>query len=294
MRKLVDIRSRLAVCSLLAAAALMDGCEVRPKPVMHMVEYGSPHACVSKGEACPWRQLERQASFVANVNCLLAGAMALGVEGSGKKSGQVDLVTPERPKYGHEHVTSPGDGHRCSPQEAFCLVASRHDRELTWASCGIQSRKEHEITWRGGQDLAHADRLTESAVVTGRLPAASNEFGPPFGLNGPDHFYTFTLAKRTRVEAAVAANTSYWSAVAGRIQSAWQPALYLLSQDRNKIQEGYVLRAGVTALFPAELEPGTYYLVVEASQREFSRGDGIYRLYLGFNLNLMGPLVPAR
>lgn len=288
------IPHRLAVCSLLAAAALMDGCEVRPKPVMHMVEYGSAAACAPKGEACPWRQLERQASFVANVNCLLAGATALEVEGAGKKTGQVDLVTPEPPKYGHEHVTSPGDGRRCSPEEAICLVTSRHDRELTWASCGTQSRKEHDIPWRGGRDRTHADRLTESAVVTGNLREASNEFGPPIGLNGPDHFYTFTLTKRTRVEAAVAANTSYWSAAAGPIQSAWQPALYLLSQDGNKIQEGYVLRAGVTALFPAELELGSYYLVVDASQREFSRRDGIYRLYLGLNLSLMGPLVPAR
>jgi hypothetical protein len=285
---------RLAVCSLLTAAALMDGCEVRPRPVMHLVAYGSATACASKGEACSWSQLERQASFVANVNCLVAGATALEVEGSGTKSGQVNLVTPEPPKYGYEHLTSPGDGDRCSPEEAFCLVASRHDRELTWASCGTQSRKEHEIPWRGGKDLAHADRLTESAVVTGRLPQASNEFGPPFGLNGPDHFYTFTLAKRTRVEAAVAANTSYWSAVAGPMQSAWQPALYLLSQGGNKTQEGYVLRAGVTALLPVELEPGTYYVVVDAAQREFSRGDGIYRLYLGLNLSLMGPLVPAR
>lgn len=77
----------------------------------------------------------------------------------------------------------------------------------------------------------------------------------------------------------------------GLVRSAWQPALYLLSSDGTRLQEGYVLRAGVTALFPSEREPGTYFLVVDSSAQEWMRGDGLYRLYLGRNGNLMGPII---
>lgn len=145
---------------------------------------------------------------------------------------------------------------------------------------------------RGGEDFAHADRITETVVLTGTLAQANDDYRPPDGLDGPDHVYRFTLTERTRIEAAVAANRATWSGVVGLVQSAWQPAFSLLSYDGARLQQGYVLRAGVTALFPFELEPGTYYLVVDSSIPEWKRGDGLYRLYLGFNTHLMGPTVP--
>jgi hypothetical protein len=81
--------------------------------------------------------------------------------------------------------------------------------------------------------------------------------------------------------------------VAGLVHAPWQPTLYLLSADGATIKEGQVFRAGVTYLFPADLQPGTYYVVVDSSLREWSREDGLYRLYVGLNQELMGPLVPS-
>jgi hypothetical protein len=107
-------------------------------------------------------------------------------------------------------------------------------------------------------------------------------------LDGPDHFFTFTLAKPTRMEMAVAANAAFWSGKAGLVRTPWQPALYLLGADGTILKTGHMHRAGVMALFPAELEPGTYVIVVDSSMREWSRGDGVYRLYVGFNEHLMG------
>lgn len=278
-----------ALGSLLAAAALLVGCEVRPKPIVHMAEYRSGTHCAPTAKECPWASLERQASFTALVNCLLDGATALEVEDSSGGKKPVELITAVEPKYGYEHVTISGDGKTCPLEETLCLVASRHDRELTRATCTTKPMKD--ITWRGGRDLAHADRLTETAVVIGRLPERSNEIGAPRGLDGPDHAYTFTITEKTRVEAAVAANTSYWSTIAGPIQSAWQPALYLLDANGEALQRGHVHRAGVSVLFPTMLEPGAYFLVVDTSSAERSRGDGIYHLYFGLNQGLMGPLV---
>ncbi len=80
-----------------------------------------------------------------------------------------------------------------------------------------------------------------------------------------------------------------WSGVVSLVRSAWQPALWLLSSDGTRLQAGYVLRAGVTALFPSELGPGTYYLAGDTSLSEWNRGDGLYRLYVGFGQTLMEP-----
>ena len=70
--------------------------------------------------------------------------------------------------------------------------------------------------------LTIRDQLAGSAVVTGQLQQGSTAFGPPVGLDGPEQFYTFTLTKRARVESAVAANTAYWSKVAGPVGSSWR------------------------------------------------------------------------
>ncbi|MGI9301677.1 MAG: hypothetical protein ACR2RB_03070, partial [Gammaproteobacteria bacterium] len=75
------------------------------------------------------------------------------------------------------------------------------------------------------------------------------------------------------------------------LRSPWQPALYLLAGDGSLLDEAGVWRAGVSYLFPAELPPGRYYLVVDSSQREFTRGDGMYRLYVGLGRDHMGPVV---
>ncbi len=131
-------------------------------------------------------------------------------------------------------------------------------------------------------------------MLTGTLAQAHDDYMPPDGLDGPDHVFRFALTERTRIEVAVAANRATWSGVVGLVRSAWQPALSLLSSDAARLQQGYVLRAGVTALFPSELEPGTYYLVVDSSMSEWKRGDGLYRLYVGFDQALMGPMVPPK
>ena len=93
------------------------------------------------------------------------------------------------------------------------------------------------------------------------------------------------------VEAAVGANSSPWSPTKGH-RAPWQPGLFLLGADGQKLSDGHVWRGGVTYLLPMNLEPGTYFLVVDSSQREFSRGDGRYRLYLGLNRNHMGSVRP--
>ena len=49
-------------------------------------------------------------------------------------------------------------------------------------------------------------------------------------------------------------------------------------------------RAGVTAIPPTSLESGLYYLVVDSSEQEIRRGNGLYRLYLGHNRWLGTPV----
>ncbi len=137
--------------------------------------------------------------------------------------------------------------------------------------------------------MAHADQLRESVVITGSLAASTDTFQSPDGLDGPDQYYTFTLTEKTAIETAVGANSSEWSSTKGH-RAPWQPGLFLLDADGQKIREGHVWRAGVTYLLPLQLNAGTYYLVVDSSQRELSRGDGRYRLYLGLNQNHMGSI----
>ena len=280
---------RILTClGLVFVASMVFGCEVRLKPVVHIVEYHSDMACAASPKDCPWAHLDEQAAFTALVNCLLAGANVIRTEESGRAvESEPMVVAPVQPGYGYQQMTTAGEGKVCASNETVCQVASRRERELTWATCG--AAPVQNIAWRGGRDFKHADRLTESTVVTGTLADALDDFGPPQGMDGPDHFYTFSLTEKTRVETGVASNNSYWSS-RGPLRSPWQPALYLLSADGKTVQEGKVFRAGVTYLFPAVLEPGTYYLVVDSSKREWSRGKGTYRLYLGLNERLMGPL----
>ncbi len=272
---------------------LLTGCEIRPKPFVHLAEYRSSSVCAPGFADCPWEKLQREAEFSALVNCLLAGANVLEIaEEGGRPAGDTTrrVVAPLPPRYGYERLTRAGHGPSCPAEQTSCSVASRFEREFTWATCGTRPLTDGEL--RGGEDLAHADQITDSVVLTGTLAQANDDYKPPDGLDGPDHAYRFTLTERTRIEAAVAANRATWSGVVGLVRSAWQPALWLLSSDGARMQAGYALRAGVTALFPSELDPGTYYLLVDSSTRERQRGDGLYRLYVGFNQTLMGPQVP--
>ncbi len=288
-------RSCLFAVGLFAVGPLLAGCEIRPKPFVHLVEYRSGSACTSGPADCPWETLQREAEFSALVNCVLAGANVLEIveEGgwpAGDKARRV--VAPLPPRYGYERVATGNEEALCPAERTSCSVASRYEREFTWATCGTRPLTDAEL--RGGEDFAQADRITGSVVLTGTLAQANDDYRPPDGLDGPDHVYRFTLTERTRIETAVAANRATWSGVVGLVRSAWQPALSLLSSDGARLQQGYVLRAGVTALFPSELDPGTYYLVVDSSMPEWKRGDGLYRLFLGFNQTLMGPVVPQR
>ena len=289
----VFCRSCLFAVGLFAVGPLLVGCEIRPKPFVHLVEYHSSSACASGPAECPWEKLQREAEFSALVNCVLAGANVIEiVEESGRPAGDTAhrVVTPVPPRYGYERVAAADHGDSCSAELTSCSVASRYEREFTLATCGTRPLPDAEL--RGGEDLDHADQLTGNVVLTGTLAQAHNDYGPPDGLDGPDHVYRFTLTKRTRIEAAVAANRATWSGVVGLVRSAWQPAFSLLSSDGARLQKGYALRAGVTALLPSELDPGTYYLVVDSSMPEWKRGDGLYRLYVGFNQTRMGPAVP--
>lgn len=272
------------------AVFLVFGCEIRSKLILHRVEYQSSVACAPSPEDCPWQNLEQQARFSAKVNCLLSGATVIVSKQAGLSTGaQGDIRAPIAPRYGYERLSETGDGRQCALSETLCRVASRYARELTWASCGSQPPEEGEF--RGGQDLYHAQRLTDQTIVTGNLAKARNAFKPPQGLDGPDHYYTFTLTHPMRVEAAVGANTSFSSLQRGH-QSAWQPGLYLLDSNGETLARGRVWRGGVTYLFPAEMGPGRYYLVVDGSQQEYTRGDGLYQLYLGLNSDYLGPIDP--
>ncbi len=274
--------------SLFVAISMAVGCAVQQKPVVHTVGYQSHVVCAAESEDCPWAHLEEQAKFSALVNCLLSGANVLQLEPSDKHEEEVlSTVVPTAPKYGYEFRIRSGDGGQCATHESTCSVANRIENEVTRAGCGTEPL-DTEIL-RGGKDKQHADLLTTSTVVSGRLGSSMTTFQPPNGLNGPDQYYTFTLTKKTAVEIAVAVNSSQWSPTKGH-RTPWQPALSLLTVDGRTISDGHTWRAGVTYLRPRELAPGTYYLVVDSAQREFSRGDGRYRLYLGLNQTHMGPL----
>lgn len=281
----------LLAAGVSAAGLLLAGCEIRPKPFVHLVEYRSSSVCVPGSGDCPWERLEREAEFSALVNCVLAGSNVLEiVEEGGDPAGDMArrVVAPLPPRYGYERVATADDEEAsCPAEQTTCSVANRYDREFTWATCGTRPLSEAEL--RGGEDLAHADPIADNVVLTGTLTQANDDYRPPEWLDGPDHVYRFALHKRTRIEAAVAANRATWSGVVGLVRSAWQPGFSILSSDGARLRQGYVLRAGVTALFPTELDPGTYYLVVDSSAREWQRGDGLYRLYVGFNQTLMGP-----
>lgn len=287
--------ARLVATGLLLGCLGVMGCEIRPKPFLHTVEYDSISSCREGSDHCSWKRSEREAEFSALVNCLLAGANVLEITEE-QDQGQLPMrrvVAPVSPRFGYERGSnSPQDSDRCSGTGGACSVVSRHDRPLTWASCGTRNLDEGEL--RGGNDPPNAYRLNHTDVVTGSLADATNDYPGPDGLDGPDRWYRITISERTRIEVAVAANRALWSGVVGLVQSAWQPALSLIASDGTQLQQGYVFRAGVTALLPAEIEPGTYYVVVDSSVRESKRGDGLYRLYVGFNRNLMGaPIRPS-
>ena len=276
--------------SLLCILGMESGCAVTLKPTVHTVPYQSDVTCSADSDNCPWKQLQEQAKFSALINCLLAGANILQTDTSENDSEDGPLIiVPTPPKYGFDSFTRPGGKGQCSMEESSCMVASRYDHKLTWAGCGSKSLDNEKL--RGGEHLDSADHLKESTVLTGSLETSADTFPSRKGLDGPDQFYTFTLAEKTNIEIAIAANSSEWSQTKGH-RSAWQPGLFLLGSDGRKISEGKVWRAGVTYLLPQKLAPGTYYLVVDSSQREFIRGDGLYRLYLGLNNNHMGSVHP--
>lgn len=279
----------LALCVL---AGLSLGCELQRKPVLRAVEYRSEVACAATPGVCPWSTLEEQAKLAARVNCLLAGSTVILSDRPGLSTGERgDIVVARAPRYGYERMVETGDGRSCPQSESICLVASRPEWKVTWASCVAQNLDQDPL--RGGEDAGTADPLIDSEVLLGDLSGARDDFSPPGGLDGPDHFYTFTLSKQARVEVAVGANTSSWPDVRGP-HSPWQPALYLLSADRARLSEGYVWRAGVATLFPMDMKPGTYYIVVDSSEKEYARGDGLYHLYLGLNGQHLGPLLSKK
>lgn len=272
----------------IGAALLVLGCQIRPDLPITQVEYQSSIACATSPEQCPWTRLEQEARFSAKANCLLSGATVILSKDFAMSTGEEgDLVEPIAPRDGYERLTDTGDGRACALTETVCRLASRHDRELTWASCG--SRSPGEAEFRGGQDLGDAHRLTESEIVTGNLTSAHDTFKAPLGLDGPDHFYTFTLDQAMRIEAAVGANSSFSSLEQGH-RAPWQSGLYLLSSKGKTLAHGRVWRGGVTYLLPAKMGPGTYYLVVDSSHKEYTRGDGLYHLYLGIDNGFLGPI----
>jgi hypothetical protein len=134
-------------------ACLLPGCEIKPKPFEHTVEYQSDHTCASHPDHCPWTALERQARFAALVNCLLSGATTLYIDDTRppERAPQA-VVAPRAPRFGYAHVTRPGDEVSNSPAHGtVCQVASRHDRELTWATCGTESTN---VPLRCGSSIA--------------------------------------------------------------------------------------------------------------------------------------------
>lgn len=280
----------LAYLGILFILNMELGCAVTLKPVVHTVPYQSNVACAADSNNCPWERLEQQAKRSALINCLLSGANVLKTEPLEIDSEDgPSIIVPIAPKYGYEFVIKAGDEGLCGEQESACMVASRTDLELTRAGCGPESLGQENL--RGGENMENADRLTGSVAITGNLMASTDTYQHPGGLNGPDQFYRFTLEQETYVETAVGANSSEWSPTKGH-RTPWQPALFLLAADGQKIRASHLWRAGVSYLLPQKLNPGTYYLVVDSSERELSRGDGLYRLYLGLNKNHLGSLHP--
>lgn len=275
---------------LLCILGMAFGCATTNKPIVHTVPYESEVACAVESTDCPWSRLEQQAKDSALINCLLSGATVLQTEPLRKDHDDgPSIIVPIAPKYGYEFVINPEDVGLCEGQHSACMIASRTDLELTWAGCGPKSLEDEKF--RGGDNRQNADQLKKRAVVTGSLMMATNSFQAPSGLDGPDHYFTFTLEKETYVETAVVANSSQWSATKGH-RAPWQPGLFLLADDGQIIRTSHLWRAGVSYVLPLKLAPGTYYLVVDSSQREFSRGDGLYRLYVGRNNNHLGSFHP--
>ena len=267
--------------TLVFITMIMLGCEFRRTATLHVVEYRSEPVCMPSPNACPWLQLEKAAETSVLVNCLLAGAVTLQNKQPKPGDSIEHVVTPVPPRYGYERRAVRGEGNSCPQSETICSVESRHDRNVTWASCG--SSPAQSTAMRGGENLTDADSLADNTVVTGNLAQSTNEFRPSEGLDGPDHFYTFTLTQSSVVEASVAANSVYWTDIGPLSPSPWQPHLYLLTDGGETISHGQIFRAGVTTLPHKELAPGQYVLVVDSSTRELSRGDGIYRLYIGLD-----------
>ena len=218
--------------AVLLVLVVVLGCEVRLRPIVHLVEYRSEVTCAPDSASCPWRELEEQARFGALVNCLLAGATVL--ERDTGEAGDRRLA-PTPPRYGFERQVQRAREGSCPSREVACLVASRHAQTYTWAGCAERPWDGEPL--RGGPTPAEADELTESTVVTGALKAASNAFPEPTGLDGPDHFYQIRLTRRTRLEVAVATNSSAWSPTKGH-RSPWQPGLYLLDVAGTVIEPG--------------------------------------------------------
>ena len=272
---------------LLSILSLSLGCTAAGvKPVVHTVPYQSDLACATGSGDCPWTHLEKQAKSSALINCLLSGATILNRDDSNPDAvEEPSLVAPTAPYDGYERRMFQGDGTRCGLQSSACSVSNLEDNRLTWAGCG--SEPLADVVLRGSDDFAGAELLTDSTVVTGRLTESTDTFQRPQGLDGPDRFYRFTLIEPTAIEAAVGVNTSDWSKKKGHL-TPWQPGIFLLAADGRKISDGQVWRAGVSYLLPLKLDAGTYYLIVDSAQREFIRGDGLYRLYLGLNQHHMG------
>ena len=286
----IVIRKDLWFFGMSVMLTFIAGCALKTEPVLHMVEYRSSASCTPRAQPCPWEKLEREAQFSATVNCLLSGANVIQSEQPGLRTGQKgEVLVPVAPAQGYRQVVQEGGKQGCSPEESACRVESRREWEATWVTCDPQPRSEEQL--RGGETLSRADSITGNLVVTGTLSNATDDFSSPQGLDGPDHFYTFTLSEQTAIDAAVAANSSYWVPATGH-QAPWQPGLHLLRADGTTVSQGQVWRAGVSSLFPTRLNKGVYFLVVDSSEQEFIRGDGVYRLYLGFKTHKGFPPSP--
>jgi hypothetical protein len=166
---------------VLMMSLLVEGCEIRPKPFVHMVEYRSDGACVDRLADCSWEKLEREAEFAALVNCLLDGANVLEVKEEGQVADQTvrRVVAPVPPRYGYEPQEDARPDRQCSAGARPCSVASRHDRPHTWASCGTRALVDGEL--RGGEDHARADPLLRTDVVTGTLASARDDYSARWG-----------------------------------------------------------------------------------------------------------------
>lgn len=96
--------ARLVATGLLLGCLGVMGCEIRPKPFLHTVEYDSISSCREGSDHCSWKRSEREAEFSALVNCLLAGANVLEITEE-QDQGQLPMrrvVAPVSPRFGYE------------------------------------------------------------------------------------------------------------------------------------------------------------------------------------------------